>query len=68
MTYRLIQHWHAAPDIVDTFDDPDDAMDAYKDAAWAYAHAPGVSEHGERVRSVKLYAPDGSIIRQWPRP
>jgi len=38
-----------------------EALDAYADASWAYAHAPSGPQ------KIALRAPDGAIVRHWPQ-
>jgi hypothetical protein len=62
--YTLTQHFRS-PDwtgkIEETFVDEREALTAYEDAAWAYAHAPSGPQ------KITLRAPDGAIVRHWPQ-
>ena len=61
--YTVIQHFRS-PDwtgkFEDQFETESEALAAYDDAAWAYAHAPiGPTK-------VSLRGPDGAVVRAWP--
>lgn len=62
--YTVTQYFRS-PDwtgkVEDQYATERDALDAYADASWAYAHAP------DGPRKVTLRAPDGSILRHWPQ-
>lgn len=61
--YTVIQHFRS-PDWTGKFEDQfateSEALAAYDDAAWAYAHAPS------GPTKVSLRAPDGAVVRAWP--
>ena len=61
--YKLTQHFRS-PDwtgkVEDQYATEREALDAYDDASWAYAHAPS------GPAKVELRAPDGAVVRAWP--
>ncbi len=60
-TYRLTTSFYDEPSISEDFDNADDALDAWQDADWAYAHAP--SDVCGDVRSIALRDPSGRVMR-----
>ena len=61
--YTVIQHFRSPEwigKIEDQFEAEHEALTAYDDATWAYAHAPS------GPAKVELRGPDGSVIRAWP--
>ena len=62
--YTLTQHFRSSEwtgTVEDQYATELEALEAYQDASWAYAHAP------DGPRKVTLRAPDGSIVRHWPQ-
>jgi hypothetical protein len=61
--FTLTQHFRSPEwtgKVEDQYATERDALDAYADASWSYAHAP------DGPGKVILRAPDGSVVRAWP--
>lgn len=62
MTYTLVTSFYDEPSICDEFDLLEDALFAWEDACWAYAHAP--SDVCGDIRGLRLLDDKGHAIRK----